>query len=137
MKQANPNSDLAQFVKAARIAMGKTQQELAAIFNLTKANVSSWENGRHEPSYRVLVALSSYSSIPLPHSISTDIPDIQEKHLSIPDVPTEQVLDSFIRTLRRQNPDTRDVLLKPLAVLVQAPDSAEARARVLAVLEHS
>lgn len=70
--QANPNSDVAKFVRAARTSLGLVQEDFAYKFNCTKGNVSAWEQGRHEPSFAVLNAISSESNVPLPSSAKPD-----------------------------------------------------------------
>lgn len=56
---------MAIWVKEAR-AYGKlTQEKLGELLNLTKSNISAWENARHEPSYAQLRTISSMTGFPL------------------------------------------------------------------------
>ena len=48
---------LKEWVKAARLHGRLTQDQLGDRLGFTKGNVSSWENGRHEPSYGTLIKI--------------------------------------------------------------------------------
>jgi phage repressor protein C with HTH and peptisase S24 domain len=50
---------ISEWVKAARLHKGMTQEQLGAELNVTKGNVSGWENGRHEPGYAQLLTIES------------------------------------------------------------------------------
>ena len=55
--------ELKDWIKAARQHAGMTQAQLAEAIGRTKANISSWEAGRHRPSIqqaRDLARLTSY-----------------------------------------------------------------------------
>ena len=49
--------ELALWVREAREFKGLTQDQLGEILGRTKANISSMENARHEPSYTQLLAI--------------------------------------------------------------------------------
>lgn len=66
MDKNDDDLDIASFVKRARAAMNLTQEEFANVFGRTKANISGWELGRHEPSYRTICKISKKSGLPLP-----------------------------------------------------------------------
>lgn len=53
-----------EWVKAARQHKGWTQQQLADKVARTKANVSGWENGLHEPSIAQLLLVASLTGYP-------------------------------------------------------------------------
>lgn len=59
-------SEIANFIKKAREALGLSQEALGEIFGCTKGNVSGWEKGLHEPKFAVLSDLSNRSKIALP-----------------------------------------------------------------------
>lgn len=63
--EARP-SEVANFIKEAREALGLSQEALGEIFSCTKGNVSGWEKGLHEPKFAVLSELSKRSKIALP-----------------------------------------------------------------------
>lgn len=46
----------------------------------------------------------------------------------------QEALDSVVAAIAALSPDERAALVKPLAILAEAPDSQEARRRVLAIL---
>lgn len=70
--EANPESEVAKFVRNARASMGLIQEDFAYKFNCTKGNVSAWEQGRHEPAFAVLCAISAESNVPLPVGAKPD-----------------------------------------------------------------
>lgn len=60
--------DISEWVKAARKHKGLTQPEFAKAMQRSKANVSHWELGKHEPSLSQLKQMSQitgYSLMPL------------------------------------------------------------------------
>lgn len=66
MKDKNPETPIATFVRNARARMGLSQEALGDLYDNTKGNVSAWENGRHDPPVSVLVDLSKRSGVALP-----------------------------------------------------------------------
>lgn len=58
--------ELKDWIRAARQAAKLTQTQLGERLNLTKGNVSAWENARHQPSYAQLQQISEISGLPLP-----------------------------------------------------------------------
>ncbi len=60
-------SIISKFVKESRKKVFLTQEQLAEKLGCTKGNVSAWERGHHQPSYKQLCELSEMSGIPLPH----------------------------------------------------------------------
>lgn len=76
--QANPDSEIAKFVRAARGALQLTQTEFADKFNCTKGNVSAWEQGRHEPAFAVLNTMASVSGVELPlaSELAPEVPEV-------------------------------------------------------------
>lgn len=63
----NGGMKINEWVRAARANAKLTQQQLADALGCTKANVSAWENGRHEPSYVQMTSISALSNTPLPY----------------------------------------------------------------------
>lgn len=88
---APSNEEIRKFVKDARASMGLTQPQLAEKLSCTKANVSAWENGRHQPSYSQMLWMSEQSGVPLPHDklgkllieIGIDIRDLMLTNTSL------------------------------------------------------
>ncbi|MCG9052374.1 XRE family transcriptional regulator [Laribacter hongkongensis] len=63
----NQRMKINEWVRIARANAKLTQQQLADVLGCTKANVSAWENGRHEPSYMQMMSISALSNTPLPY----------------------------------------------------------------------
>jgi transcriptional regulator with XRE-family HTH domain len=57
---------IGQWVRAARKYVHWTQSQLADEMGVTKANVSHWEGGNHDPSFRQLVRIKRLTGYPLP-----------------------------------------------------------------------
>lgn len=57
--------ELKEWIKAARARKGWTQTQLGEVVSVTKGNVSSWEKGRHEPSYSQLLKIAEATGFPL------------------------------------------------------------------------
>ncbi|HAJ41579.1 MAG TPA: transcriptional regulator [Alcanivorax sp.] len=52
-------------LKAARQALGMTQEALAEELNVTKASVSAWENDREKPGFRLLAKIRDVLGVSL------------------------------------------------------------------------
>lgn len=52
-------------LKAARLRLGMTQEQLGFELNVTKASVSAWENGREAPGFRLLPRLREVLGVSL------------------------------------------------------------------------
>jgi len=57
--------NVASWVRAARETGGFTQERLGELLGVTKANISAWENGRHEPSFEQLSKMSKLTGAEL------------------------------------------------------------------------
>lgn len=55
-----------EWVRAARNHANLTQDGLAAKMEMSKGNVSGWENGRHKPSFAQMKRISALTGFPLP-----------------------------------------------------------------------
>lgn len=55
-----------EWVRAARNHANLTQDGLAAKMEMSKGNVSGWENGRHKPSFEQMKRISALTGFPLP-----------------------------------------------------------------------
>lgn len=60
------NIDIAGYIKKARNKLGLTQDEFGELLGCSKQNISAWENGRHEPTYRQMCIVSEKTGVPLP-----------------------------------------------------------------------
>lgn len=58
--------ELHKWVAAARAHKGWTQTQLGDELGVTKANVSGWENARHEPSYTQIARISQLTGYAMP-----------------------------------------------------------------------
>lgn len=76
--------ELKEWIKAARLHKGFTQEQLGVELDLTKGNISGWENGRHEPSYHQLLKIQHITGYPLPPGIDlvTQTPPPPEGNLA-------------------------------------------------------
>jgi SOS-response transcriptional repressor LexA len=72
-QQPYPGSEVALFVRACRLKLGKTQEEFGALYDCTKGNVSGWENGRHNPPFWIMSDMSTRSGVPLPMAARTTV----------------------------------------------------------------
>lgn len=57
---------LNEWIKAARQYKELTQDQLAEQLGLTKANISAWEVGRHEPSFGNLIKIVQITGFEMP-----------------------------------------------------------------------
>ena len=59
-------------LKAARLALGMTQEQLGFELEVTKSTISAWENGRDAPGFRLLPKLKVVLGLSLDHLICGD-----------------------------------------------------------------
>lgn len=69
---------IAEWVRLARKHIGWTQEQLGAALNLTKGNISAWENDRHDPSFDQIMQISRLTGFAISAS-----PDISMTGLSV------------------------------------------------------
>lgn len=69
--------DTAKWVKGARAHAQLTQAALGDFLGVTKANVSGWETGRHEPSYSQMLKIKDRTGYPLPHEWPMSLVDME------------------------------------------------------------
>lgn len=58
------NRSVSEWVRAARLHAGMTQENLGNALGVTKGNVSAWENGRHDPGFwqlRKIAEITGYT----------------------------------------------------------------------------
>ena len=60
-------------LKAARLALGLTQEQLGFELEVTKSTISAWENGRDSPGFRLLPKLKVVLGVSLDHLICGDV----------------------------------------------------------------
>lgn len=60
-------------IKKIRNVKGLSQQAFADLFNLTRGNISSYEEFRAEPKIETIIKIAHYFSIPLDHFIEKDL----------------------------------------------------------------
>ncbi|VVD95940.1 peptidase S24 [Pandoraea iniqua] len=58
--------ELKQWVRDARTKSGMTQTQMGDALGVSKANISAWENGHHEPSWSQMLKIRSMTGMPLP-----------------------------------------------------------------------
>jgi transcriptional regulator with XRE-family HTH domain len=65
--------DVGAWIKAARKHGGLTQDQVGERLGVSKSNVSAWENNRHEPSYRQMLAMARFTGYALPYDDSPPV----------------------------------------------------------------
>lgn len=58
--------ELKDWIRAARLHKGWTQQQLGDAVGRTKANIGHWETGKHSPSVEQVVQISDTTGFPVP-----------------------------------------------------------------------
>lgn len=58
-----PGMEISEWVSKARSSKGWTQVQMGDALGLTKGNVSAWEKGRHEPSYRQILKIRELTGV--------------------------------------------------------------------------
>jgi transcriptional regulator with XRE-family HTH domain len=76
-------ADIARWVSEARKSRGWNQEQLGEHLGVTKANVSHWETGKHDPSFLQLLKIRDVTGYPLREVM----PD---KAWPFPDIPPER-----------------------------------------------
>lgn len=75
---------ISDWVRAARSHVKWTQEQLGERLNVTKGNVSGWENDRHQPSFDQMVTIAGVTGFPIP---ANDV--------ALPTAPTMQPIMSW------------------------------------------
>lgn len=60
-------------IKKIRTTKGLSQQSFAELFELTRGNISSYEENRAEPRIETVIQIANYFSIPLPQFITQSL----------------------------------------------------------------
>jgi transcriptional regulator with XRE-family HTH domain len=60
-------------IKKIRTTKGLSQQSFADLFQLTRGNISSYEENRAEPRIETVIQIANYFSIPLPQFITQNL----------------------------------------------------------------
>lgn len=60
---------ISKWVKEARDKWGRSQEALAHEMDVTKGNVSAWENDRHQPNIGQVIQISLITNYPVPEAI--------------------------------------------------------------------
>lgn len=64
-------------LKKLRMTKALTQQDLAVCLNISKSNISKYENGTIEPSFEILIKISDYFEVSIDYLLGkTDIENI-------------------------------------------------------------
>ena len=71
--------ELGQKLKECRLALNKTQQQMATELHVTRQTVSHWENNDTYPSLDMLVTLSDYLGFSLDTTLT-----VSYTHLTLP-----------------------------------------------------
>lgn len=76
---------IGKWVAAARAARGWTQDQLGERVGVTKANVSHWETGKHEPSFGQLLRimdLTGYALVDVRPAEDWPLPKIRREQIT-------------------------------------------------------
>jgi transcriptional regulator with XRE-family HTH domain len=76
-------ADIARWVSEARKSRGWNQEQLGEHLGVTKANVSHWETGKHDPSFLQLLKIRDVTGYALREVMS-------DKAWPFPDIPPER-----------------------------------------------
>lgn len=85
--------ELKEWVREARTSSNLTQTQLGEALGVSKANVSAWENGHHEPSWSQMLRIRSITGMPLPIDDRTDSELLEETEGVPPDFAMLRRLD--------------------------------------------
>jgi len=67
-------SNVGNNIKKLRKVKGMSQQAFGDIFNLTRGNISSYEEMRAEPKIEIVLKIANYFGIPVQHLIEKHLP---------------------------------------------------------------
>jgi transcriptional regulator with XRE-family HTH domain len=101
--------DIASWVKQARSHWGQSQEALGDLLGKTKGNISAWEKGRHEPSFKQVIQISEITGYPLPDNIKIKTPGDENRPSGM--VPPDDLID-LIRGYHLANAAERDAILR-------------------------
>jgi len=108
--------DIGDWIKRCRTAAGLNQTELGERLNVGKANVSAWENNRHEPSYSQMLKIAEIAG----HRIA--LPGLAASEWPFPSVARER----FDQLTEYQRKGIEDSVRKQVdAFLGEAPGKSE------------
>lgn len=65
-------------IKLLRKRLGKSQEEMSAIFGLTRSSYSGYENGVADPGIQTLILISDYYKVPLDNLLRKDFSEFTE-----------------------------------------------------------
>jgi transcriptional regulator with XRE-family HTH domain len=107
--------DLATWMKRARMHKQLTQGQVGELLNVSKANVSHWESGRHEPSFGQVMRMAEHTGFSLaplipPRLFTSGLsPHAVRLGMTLDAVPRAQFLDAYWKAHRQI-----DEILMPL-----------------------
>lgn len=102
--------DIASWVREARISAELSQEALGEKLGKTKGNISAWEKGRHEPSFKQVIQISAITGHLLPAGIvvkAAKTPAANDADQLDPDE-----LIEVIRGFKVARPDERSAILQ-------------------------
>lgn len=119
-----PEFDIAAWVREARLHWGQSQDALGDRLGKTKGNISAWENGRHEPSFKQVLQISAITGWPLPQNIKLSVsPD----ELSALDMVRPDDLIDLIRGYHKANAAERDAIFRIIRSALSRNKSASSQ----------
>ncbi|MFT3720396.1 helix-turn-helix transcriptional regulator [Pseudorhodoferax sp.] len=121
--------NIKDWVRSARQHAGLTQAQLGEALNVTKGNVSGWENGRHNPSYEQIRAIAQRTGVPLPDSGPADL--AAPPALGPPQGNVWSAVMRIVTAFADQDQAIRNAAAELLAEAVRRPEVADVLAAKL------
>jgi SOS-response transcriptional repressor LexA len=84
-----------EFVRAVRLKKKLTQEQFAELFSVTKANISAWEVGRHEPSLSDVIKMHELVDGKIPMPFNENIFQVKDSSIKIPILQINEVAVMF------------------------------------------
>jgi transcriptional regulator with XRE-family HTH domain len=94
--------DVSQWIKRARASRGWRQEDLGEALGVTKANVSHWETGKHEPSFLQLLRIRDVTGMALVEVESAGawpLPTVRREQITALTDQQRQQLDAGVAAL--------------------------------------
>lgn len=121
--------ELKDWIKAARTHAGLTQEDFGSQLNLSKANISGWENGRHEPSFRQVVMVAGLTNFPVDElwgdAFEPKGPSLAEAAFANRAPSGRVLVEQLVALAKPHRPTLRKNLAALLAELLDRPDDPE------------
>lgn len=109
--------DIAAWVREARSHWGQSQEALGDRLGKTKGNISAWEKGRHEPSFKQVIQISEITGHPLPQNIS--LKSTKQEAADIENLIDANRLIDLIRGYQKANAAEKDAIFRVIRIALK------------------